>query len=347
LVADDDPLLQPARLQTLHVRWAAATLIVALVTSVVLNIHVHRKMRPDERLNRLAERLRGAGGELMARDREPFYMEIGMPADVDMLAELSRYPSLLALSLSGSEIDDELLRQLPGWLPNLNRLDLARTGVTAAGLQHLLALTNLGSLGLAGSDLTIEQINEFVAEHAKTGIGLHTLDLSDTGLNAEAIRSLDQRISSLAICRLGFTDSDLAAFGGRQFAELDISGNSITGKGLVGMSIHRLVADDVPLTDEGLRAFLGSANATVDELVLSKTHLTDQSAPLLLGLSHLQLGEGTISEAALAANVPAPQLILALRGQQFTGTCLAAIGPRVRALDLSGSGVTDQALIDL
>jgi hypothetical protein len=356
-IADEDPQLQPARMRTLQIRWTAGTWLVAIVTSVVLNRQIDQRNSQDEHWNRLAERLRRGGGELIMYREWPISIEIGKATTADWGDDLSSYTDVGALSLAGNAVDEELLRQLPQWFPNLYKLDLGHTGVTANWLPHLLPLTRLSSLGLAGSDLTIDEINNFVQATAKIGRGLVGLDLSDTRLSAEAISRLHKDITRLAIRRLDITDSELAAFQSRRFNELDISGNAITGQGLVGMHIQKLIAHDVPLTDAGLQAFLGKTNSSVEELVISQTRLTDQSAPLLLSLRQLHLGDGTISEAALTATTPTHRLILGLHGRQFTGACLAAIGPQadlgealrqsesyLRGLWLSDTDITDRGI---
>ncbi len=348
IVVEDDPLLQPARLRALHIRWAAGTLLIAVVTSVVLNVQVSRRNRQDAELAQLAERLRGAGGDLSVQNRMPQRAKIADTADpADLLAELSRHGGLTDLSLAGSRVDDALLIQLPQWFPGLEKLDLGHTGVTAEGLRHLLPLSDLESLGLSGTDLTIDQMNAFIREYTKQGREIE-LDLSDTQLDAEAIGQLDKRIDQLAIRRLGFSDTDLTCVHDRHFASLDISGNPVAGHGLAKMKIYELVAHDVPLTDDGLRAFLGDPNTSVNTLVISNTRLTDASATLLLGVEELHLGDGTISDDALAANATSLHT-LGLHGKQFTGESLHELvtNINVQYLDLSGSGVTDQALIDL
>jgi hypothetical protein len=346
VVIDDDPSLHSERLRRLHIRWAAGTLLFAILTSIVLNVQVSRRTRQDAELAQLAERFRDAGGEIVVRNRAPQKITIGsQPAAAELLAELSRYRGLTELSLAGSNVDEALLSQLPRWFPALERLDLANTNVTAQGLRNLLPLTKLSSLGLAGTDLTIGQINGFLREHNTQG-RLTELDLSDSQLGAQGLARLDGRIVRLTIGSMRLTDADLELLKDRHFGSLDISGNPIAGHGLKDINIFELVAHNVPLSDDGLRSFLGGASTSVNKLVLSNTQLTDASAPLLLGVQKLHLGDGTISEAAIAAKATRIET-LGLHGKQFTGALLPQLVSRINGLDLSGSGVTDQTLIDL
>jgi hypothetical protein len=62
------------------------------------------------------------------------------------------------LDLSDTDASDQTLAELPDAMPGLFRLDLSGTNVTDAGLESLLRLQKLTTLGLSRTKVTPEGI---------------------------------------------------------------------------------------------------------------------------------------------------------------------------------------------
>ena len=96
------------------------------------------------------------------------------PSELDaQLADLARVPRVLALDLSGSQVQDAQLKHLET-LDELHTLDLSDTAITSAGLPDLAKLTSLRKLTLSNTLVDDAGLKEHIPDFP----ALETLELS-------------------------------------------------------------------------------------------------------------------------------------------------------------------------
>ena len=127
-------------------------------------------------------------------------------ADIGDNAPLQQFTGLRVLSLRDTRITDATLARKLGSLPSLEKLDLARTRISNAGIVELAKLTSLRELNLAYAEL------------------------NDEGLAAlSGLRQLER----LNLDSTNVTDGGIAVLAGfRQLRHLDMYHSLLTAKGL-------------------------------------------------------------------------------------------------------------------
>ena len=157
-----------------------------------------------------------------------------------MLARvLANLPRLTVLDLAVLRgVDDDAIRPLPD-LDELRELMLDYARVTAEGLKRIEPLKHLKRLELMHD----EAIGDSGLTHIKDMKELETLRLVETGLTSKGLGSLKEltnlRLIDLSMNRIN--DDDLKALLSlRKLEEVDLSGTSVTDKGL------RILRDNLP-----------------------------------------------------------------------------------------------------
>jgi hypothetical protein len=124
--------------------------------------------------------------------------------------------------------------------------------------------------------------------------------------------------------------------------QLDVSDTAIDGSGLLAGNCPRsLILDGTKITDANLIAIMRAHPRIC--VSLKNTGITARVLqPALAAQACLSLGSGQISDEDLTNLGAARFAMLGLNGPEFTGACLPSL-TQVPRLDLSNSGVTDQA----
>ena len=168
----------------------------------------------------------------------------------------TREPSgaVTAADLTGSWITDADLTRL-ATLPNLRRLDLSRTKITDAGLEHLKPLNEVIELRLRYA----ESVTDNGVAHIKGWKHLERLDLRGTKITSRVFESL-AGLTTLRSLDIAFTRvsdegfEELAALS--RLEELAMGGNRILGPALSLLkllpALRRLDAGGIQRVDSGL-----------------------------------------------------------------------------------------------
>ena len=357
--------------------WVAGTFICSVVAGVVSSSTLSGRLSEDQRFYELATRLKEVGGSVRLRDKEIFELNLGALATDDTLIEFKQFNQVLILGLAGSAVTDVGIAQIPTLFPNLISIDLGHTRITKHGLQSLSELKNLNACSFAGTGLSLSDINQFVstldqtsgfvASDASRLHQLQKLDLSDMRLGEVGLQELPD-VESLVLKGNGLNDRDFQVLKDRSFRELNISDNPISGSGLPKNNVDRLIAHNVPLTDQAFAGFM--AKASVKELEISNTQLTDAILPSLVRLHRLRIGDGLITEYGVSNSSLAFSVVIDFCSKQFVGDyldqpqfgsslCLANSGirganlrklsgvPFLNSLDLSGTTLRDEDMESL
>jgi serine/threonine protein kinase len=285
---------------------------------------------------------------------------------------------VVAVNLADTKVTDADLRALTA-LPHLQNLDLSRTKVTAAGLQHISGLTGLLVLNLFDTRVAdagmkyvgeLKQLQSLDLHYAPVGDEglkhlaglrrLYTLTLygprvTDAGM-AEIGRM--QGLTSLKLYQTEITDEGLKSLAGlTELGTLNVS--LAVGVGNEGMKhlapLGRLRSLDIYGTrvkDAGLRE-VGKLKQ-LETLVIGRLRITDEGLEALAGLTELKslnLAETDITDAGLKEVAKHRRLsTVELRGVKQVGDAgvkeLAGL-PQLKVLFLSGTNVTDAGIKEL
>lgn len=325
-----------------HRHWSIATLLLAILSSLLsLGISAWRT-RIDEQNLALSKRLSSSGGSIAIVNRDVFSVTSGKEAGNETIKELAQHRKLTSLSLAHSQFTDEGITALRAF-PELRWLDLSHTALTDEGLLQLRQLP-INGLSVANTRVTAKGLRAFLLNTE-----IYELDASGLGLVDDDI-SMFQSIGKLRLRDNKLTDLGLASLKlyapSGVISALDVSGNDIDGSGLVGMDVNHLVLERMPITDQSLVAIIGTS-PTDKSFEFSETELTDASLLQLAKFTTipcLKLGSGSITEAGLANSPPVNVQSLALTSSQFTGVCFKNWPAKLSVLDMSHSGVNDKTI---
>jgi hypothetical protein len=195
----------------------------------------------------------------------------------EVLTKLAGCVGLRQLEIENSNITDAGLGQLKG-LARLECLKIGGSkGITNAGLDGLMDMTNLTQLGLNFTGVTGAGIKKLQLLRA-----LETLDLSGLEMGNSALRDLGgfPKISTLVLNGSGISDDDLALVGllVGNLHVLQLKGNTgITDNGLDHLksmkSLQRLDLRGTHVSKEGvdaLDALIPSCVIVVDRVLTSR-----------------------------------------------------------------------------
>ncbi len=119
---------------------------------------------------------------------------------------------------------------------------------------------------------------------------IQSLDLSETQFTAEQIANLPPQVTRLNISNCNFNDDDIATITRtRDWSELNISGNPITGSGIRWAAIQHLIAHDAPLQDK----FFSPTGSCCS---LSNTQQTDAALTACASVNRLSIGNGQFTD---------------------------------------------------
>ena len=233
---------------------------------------------------------------------------------------------------------------------SLTALDLSRTKVTDAGLEHLKGLMSLTAL-----DLSDTQVGDGGLEHLKGSKSLMVLDLSETQVTSAGLEHLKGLMSLRRLVLWGTQVTDTGLESLKELASLmslDLMGTGVTNDGLRhlgGMQSLRLVdLGQTEISDQGLEHLRQLER--LQELVLSETQVTDAGLEHLKGLrslallhlSQTQVGDGGLKRL---------KELEALRRLQLLGTQVTDAGLEylkglrsLRKLDVRRTRVTDAGI---
>jgi len=185
---------------------------------------------------------------------------------------------------------------------SLTALDLSRTKVTDAGLEHLKGLMSLTAL-----DLSDTQVGDGGLEHLKGSKSLTVLDLSRTQVTDAGLEHLEglMSLTSLYLSDTQVGDGGLEHLkGSKSLMVLDLSETQVTSAGLEHlkglMSLRRLVLWGTQVTDTGLESL--KELASLMSLDLMGTGVTNDGLRHLGGMQSLRLvdlGQTEISDQGL------------------------------------------------
>jgi HEAT repeat protein len=229
-------------------------------------------------------------------------------------------------------------------LPQLERVSLAKTGVTDEGLAHLAALRQLQSLSLADD----HEITDEGLAHLKGSTQLRSLDLSRTRVNGEGFKSLEgmSRLRRLKLDQTRVTDIGLKHLRGlTNLQTLDLTMTHVTDAGLAyvgemrGLESLNLFATSI--TDAGLAHLTGLTR--LKNLTLRTGEITEAGVKALR-----QALPGTTIDDDFSGDAPDPdESETVYEVQNLGGKVTHAenrAGKPVIAIDFSGMGIIDEDL---
>lgn len=360
-------------------RWTIAVVLsLAVLAGVVVNLVENQRTSQLKQNVVLANQLASHAGALRAEKRNVVHLSLGVNATNEAFADLPGLTSVQSLDLSDTEIDDSALENLKRY-PSLQALNVSRTNISAEALLQF-APQNLVTLKIAGTKLTVDDVNNYLRRRASNALPMY-LDVSDMNWTIEDILKLElDRIQYLALRNYDLTDDQLSqvlASPGPNLSGLDLRDNQLTGKSLGALSnlapaFVRLLIDDNPITDANFSSSFKKPPVRFLFLSLSGTQLTNASLPILVGIysEEMVIGEGLIDDQGIA-QAPLGCSIIHLNARQFTGTPFekwpsgsfpqidvsrsgvsdatlpAILATNCRSLDLSHTSITDESLIRL
>jgi len=192
--------------------------------------------RPEDRLTKHIEEL---GGRIA---RDPKLPE-GPVSEID---------------LSGTKVTDDDLRLLSN-LAELRTLNLHRTGISDAGLEHLKDLKNLTTLTIGDTRITNAGLKALTRLEQLQFIGLHGTHVNDAGVKH---LTAFPHLKSLFLSKLDVTDEGMKTVKGLADLELLwLAETRITDAGLAELKmlsgLKSLSLEKTPITDEGLLHLAG------------------------------------------------------------------------------------------
>jgi hypothetical protein len=262
------------------------------------------------------------------------------PNDSDaVLRGLQGAQTIRALSLANSQVTSDAIQQIQRF-PNLEAIDLSNTCFADESLADIKTPNFKLKVSLAGTKVTASGVRGWLST-AKP----RSIDLSDLQLRNEDISGMQiNAITEVKLKNNLITDEVF-----NSIAELrcvDVSDTKIDGSGLAKLAcVEKLVLDGTNVSDATLIPFLKQVN-TLNRLSIERTQVSSALFPALGTLQELRLGEGPITDDELAA-FDLPVIELALHSRQFTGRGFQKKQSYIRKLDLSGSGIDDEGLINL
>lgn len=318
--------------------------IVAIANVSALNFAQFRRLAFFRDIQTYDERFPGQVTELTIRDDEVVGVTFAPTSTDDALDRYRNSHNVLErLSLSHSEITDAAIDKL-SYFPKLKHLDLSHTAITNIGLEKLSSIGSLSTLSLANTSVDLDTALRIARQLGVTDLDVSGIGVTDDDLNSDLVLdpSLALRLSHNPITDIGVAN---LLKNTNRLRNLDLSDTSIDGSGLVSVKCpSSLVLDRTAVTDATLTQILnaGSRNG----VSIKETAITAAVLPLLAVKNlRLTLGDGKIGEQDLE-NLPAGAYFqhLALNSKKFTGDFLQWGKIRFQTLDLSHSGVTDEAL---
>jgi hypothetical protein len=217
--------------------------------------------------------------------------ELHLAAETVVDADLVRLSDLTGLNrlfLSGcTGVTDAGLRHLVD-LGELQLLALGGTGVTDRGLEHVAWLKQLAALYLADTDVSDAGLEQIAALKR-----LRILDLSNTAVSDAGLAHLAKlkRLQELRLNDTAVTDAALeqvATF--KRLRTLALEATRVTDAGLAHLArldqLRELILDGTHITDEGLRHIAGLTELRV--LALSNTRVSDVGLQHLGAFEHLE-----------------------------------------------------------
>jgi serine/threonine protein kinase len=141
------------------------------------------------------------------------------------LANARVLKGLQSLSVDGTDISDEALRQLE--LPKLGGLDLSRTKITDEGVSYFASLMPvIDWLSLEGTKVTDSGLSYLIKLNSLRSLRLSRTQVTDVGINQ--IKQL-RKLSVLELAGDNITDSGVSALSRMStLSELDLSETKIT-----------------------------------------------------------------------------------------------------------------------
>jgi internalin A len=296
------------------------------------------------------------------------------PVDAD-LAWLPQAAALAELGISGSKVTDKLALPVVA-LPNLVRLRIAGTGVTAKTIEQIAARADtaqaadweeldlahtpvdnaLGARILSAPKLRFLRLDECPIDDgalagATPGLGLGELYLARTGVTDAGLAILDQlpHLSGLGLAQTRVSDATVARIA--KLVDLRVLVlDDIVAQGDAFLALAALTKLET-LTLEGTTAG-GFATEKIDGLVqlrvlhLARTSFGDAGVAAMRKLpllTELTIGDTDVTPATLDLS-PWPRLVtLSLVGLEVDDAALAPLASHapLRELDLTATKVTD------
>ena len=198
---------------------------------------------------------------------------------VQRIARYNRFTDLRSIDLSDNAIRDTGMRAVAesSRLANLDTIDLRRNELTRSGLASLCSsstLTSLRHLGIALNDLGAPRDFEAGAESV---VSLSSLDLSENGLNSEALREVIGLPGLLNLERFDLGHNEIGNAGAAILANWS---------GAAHLRFLRLPGNRIG--DDGARALARSAYLyQLTDLDVSDNPMHDPGAFELLNSPHL------------------------------------------------------------
>ena len=254
---------------------------------------------------------------LTARSREDLLKIL----DHVQIKEIHNLPQVRAVNLilkhDPIARDVEICKLVESAGPLLKLLDLSWTCFTGEAFTELrLELTKLETLNLWRCKLTDRGISKLLR---KPMPHLKALDLSETGFTGEGLREILRNCS--------------------QLKTLNLSGNKITEEGLAALHLEPNKLETLnlggceKLTDSGLSKILRNFGSQLKTLDVSRTKITEE------GLVYFSLKLAKLETLSLRCCEE-----LTERG---LSELLITLGPQLKSLDLNGTNIRKEGLIDL
>jgi len=269
----------------------------------------------------------------------------------DDFLKLREYPDLREISLAGTDAVDQDLPLLTK-RTYLGSIDLSGTAITDSGLDSLITSSFYSrSLSIAKTKCTADGIGRQVEYVPFYKLDIGGLSLTDADLAAIADRSncsveylvlSDNPISNAGL--LGLKGSKLAS----ALSSLDLTDCKVDENALFLSRYNDLILDGTQVTEAGLAAKLPTLIIS-ETLSFDRTAVTDNILPSIAAsrISNLRLGETQITEQGLSAMGSSSLQQLCLNSRKFTGACFKTWKPNLISLDMSHSGVTDEAIVGI
>ncbi len=251
--------------------------------------------------------------------------------------------SLQALTLSGTQVTDQILESIGRSCTSLHSLRLARTPVTGSTMQHFQTLV---SLDMSESKLTDEGLRQ-LAELP----GIRELNVSGTSVTGSLLPG-DKvgfpAAESLDFANTHFSGKYLPSVLSSRLTRLILSGTELRDEDLSAFSVCQTLAwlslSDTQIDGSGLGAL---KNAKVQFLSLAGTKITDaqtESLSQLSTLSSLSLARTAITGSALS-RISFAQPIHPLSREETESETTIYHPPYL--LNLSGTMLSDKGIMQL